>query len=69
MYLIAPLELRPAVEAPPRSRLPGEAPWALEWGVMGLGGRYARVRMDFDRATGLVNGWRLLELVPDEGSV
>jgi hypothetical protein len=65
MYTIAPLELRPVVEVPPAST---GAPWAVEFGVefgvVGFGGRFARVRVAFDRASGLVEGWQVLELAP-----
>jgi hypothetical protein len=61
MYTIAPLELRPAVEAPPAGT---GMPWAVEYGVMGFCGRFARVRIAFDRASGMVEGWQVLELLP-----
>jgi hypothetical protein len=35
-------------------------PWVVEWGVMGFGGTWARVRVYF-RSDGWVDKWQVLE--------
>jgi len=58
-YMITADHFGAAIQpSPPNSRI--DKPWACEWGVMGYGGKWARVRVFFTEG-GWVEKWQVLE--------